>query len=123
MTNHTSLRFDFALSCQRQLQRDQTLQSSYGLLLEVLNEIMDKVCNAWLNEIMDNHAKKKDLKGKGKPGLCTTLLSGEQRKQSADNCQQEAIAWPHLHIVHNIQQSEYARRNDGRRNKEKNSIV
>ena len=53
MINHVSLRSDFVLIWQRQSQQNLRLQSAYSLTTEVYDEIIDKVCNVWLNEITD----------------------------------------------------------------------
>ena len=81
MFNHTSLKSDFALICQRQSRRDQRIETSYELSSEIYNEVLDKVCNSRFNEVMDNYAEQRALKGKGKLGLRPTLLAGVSAKK------------------------------------------
>ena len=45
------------------------------------NEVLDKVCNSRFNEVMDNYAEQRALKGKGKLGLRPTLLAGVSAKK------------------------------------------
>jgi hypothetical protein len=59
--NHANLKSDFTLICQCQSQHGQTIHTSHGLVPEVSNAIIEKVCNTWLNEAMYNHTKQNAL--------------------------------------------------------------
>ena len=72
--NHSTLKSDFALICnRRQGMCNERLEMNYQLSEKVYNLIMTKACNARFGEVLANYSEKNHLKNKGKLGLQAKL--------------------------------------------------
>ena len=69
--NHSSLKSDFALICNRQEMRG--LEMNYQLFEKVYTLVLTKVCNARFGEVLRNYSETNHLKNKGKLGIRAKL--------------------------------------------------
>ena len=82
--NHSSLKSDFALICNRQEMRDKSLERTYQLFEKVYILVLTKVCNARFVEVLTNYSEKNHLKNKGKLGIrayLNGLVNGVTKKK------------------------------------------
>ena len=93
--NHSSLKSDFALICNRQEMRDKSLETTYQLFEKVYILVLTKVCNARFGEVLANYSETNHLKNKGKLGIrayLNGLVNGVTQKEETNNSSDSTAA-------------------------------